>query len=503
MHPMAGRTGELSRSGEATNTSRSSEPCCSGDRHCCRGHACGRMEASAASRRSAGRTHFYQVYVVYSVVRGDGDRILIGWVFLFPLGYYFLSYPRDHPVIQFDRTVVLVLVGCILATPKRSNLRPIPKDVKLVAIAWGLFLATTLISFLRTPNLLAVGRLVLEAFLLPALLGWYVMRQFRWRRHAKLLHAAICVISLYSAIMGVVEVVLQRQLLVFGDTALLLAYDPTDPTGVIFLRPNGPFTTNNSFALIGLISFFLLAFLWTVIRDDSGKASRWLHILGISAAMLQGLLPLFRSVLITIVIIIFIDLFWTTGLRRTLRLIALGLLCLLIVVGARIAAGVFKDRTSPDNVYGRIAQQEQTWKMFVDHPLIGIGFGEDFSHVALNTPRYQMISYKGVEAVNFPHNNIGWLAVQTGIVGTVPFLLSQVALIVAFWRLRKRGERGARVWRYFVFIFLSYWITGMTETAGAFGDLNIWYVFALSLLFRYGAGEASEDAAPALLAVRG
>jgi len=42
------------------------------------------------------------------------------------------------------------------------------------------------------------------------------------------------------------------------------------------------------------------------------------------------------------------------------------------------------------------------------------------------------------------------------------------------------------VWKYFVYIFLAYWISGMTLSSGYFGDLNHWFVFALSLLYTFG-----------------
>jgi O-antigen ligase len=441
-------------------------------------------------------------YVIYSIVKGDCDRILIGWVFLFPLGYYYLSYPRTAPIIQFDRTIVLVLVACILATPK-GRTWPIPRDMKRVAIAWAIFLAATLISFFQMPDVLGnappvltIGRLIVEAFLLPALMGWYVLRQFRLQIHAKWLHVAVCVISLYCAALGIADVVLQRHVLTYDFSGYYFAYDPTDPTAFAFLRPSGPFVTNGSFALVGLISFFLLAFLWTVIRDDSGPARRGLHILGSSAAMLMALLTLTRIVIITVALFAIISLFKSKGLQRILYLAAVGTIVLMIAVVAVVAPGVYEDRSSSDNVYGRIAQDVQSWEVFADHPLVGVGL-MNFTPVVQKIPRYQGNEYEGVEDVDFPHNNIAWIAAEMGVVGLVPYLISQVLLIVAFWRLRRRGEAGERAWKYFVFVFLGYWIPGLSWTSAQSGDLNLWFMFALCLLYRYGAGEAKEGAEPA------
>jgi O-antigen ligase len=87
-----------------------------------------------------------------------------------------------------------------------------------------------------------------------------------------------------------------------------------------------------------------------------------------------------------------------------------------------------------------------------------------------------------------------------GVVGLLPYLLSQVLLIVAFRHLRSRGERGERAWRYFVYVFLGYWIPGLTWTSAQSGDLNIWFMFALCLLYRYGLGEVRDSEPPALSA---
>jgi len=435
-------------------------------------------------------------YIMYSVAKGECDGILVAWVLLFPLGYYFLSFPRDRPVLQFDRTIVLLLFGGIVAA-RRQRVRPIPEDIKQVALAWALFLAAALISFCRAANMLTAGRLVVDSFLCPAILGWYVVRQFRFAAYARHLHAAIAIISIYSAGIGIAEVVLQRDLLPFEASADYLAFDVNDPADGVLLRANGPFGTNNSFALVGLISFFLLAFLWTVIRDEAGGTHRMLHVLGISAALLQSLLPLFRSILLTLVVVTVLDLFWSRGLRRMIRLLALGLVFLMVVGLAALAPGVFRERSGSENIYGRLAQHQQTLRIVADHPVLGIGM-TNFPRVVSIDPRYRAISYEGFEAETTPHNNLGYLAVETGMVGALPYIVSQVLLCVAFWRLRKRGSRGRLVWRYFVFIFLSYWISGMTLSSGYFGDLNHWFVFALSLLYVFGAERPSEGPAASL-----
>ena len=435
-------------------------------------------------------------YVIYSVATGACDGILLAWALLFPLGYYFLSYPRDRPVLQFDRTIVMLLLGGIVFA-RGCRRQAIPPEMKRAAIAWAIFLGAAFLGCCRAANLLTSGRLLVDSFLCPAILGWYVLGQFRPASRARHLHAVISIISIYSAGIGVAEVVLQRHLLAFAASADYLARDIDDPTGGILLRPSGPFGTNNSFALVGLISFFLLAFLWNVMRGEAQACGsltathRLLHVMGISAALLQSLLPLFRSVLLTLLVIIFLELFWSSGFGRAWRVLALATIFLIAAGLAALAPGVFRDRSGAENVYGRIAQHRQSLRMVADHPLFGIGM-TNFAAVVGREVRYRAVSYEGFEAETTPHNNLAFVAVETGLAGVLPYIASQLLLWTAFRRLRGRGERGRLAWRYFVFIFLAYWISGMTLSSGYFGDLNHWFVFAFTLLYSFGAGTAEQ-----------
>jgi len=435
-----------------------------------------------------------------AMLKGDADKILIGWVFLYPLGYYLLSYPRDRPVIQFDRLLIVCLLVGILAAPKH-RIRKIPEDLKRSAIAWGFFLAVTCISFLMAKNVLTVGRQIVDCLLLPAILGWYIVRQFRLQGHEKWLHTAICTISIYCAVIGLVEILQQRDLMAFETSENYLLFDPSDPTAFTFLRPNGPFWSDSTFAIAGLISFFMLAFLWTQIRDCAGPWRRGFHCVGVLAALLQANLPVFRSIFLTLIVVTIIDVFWTTGFRRLLRLAVLGVFPVVIILIGLMIPSILKDRADSSNVSGRWSQDRQTWRIFLDHPVFGVGLS-NFLPVATSNPRYQA-DLDNVPPLNFPHNNLGWIAAETGIVGLVPFVLSQILLVVAFRRLAKHGKHGQTAWRFFVFIFLSYWITGMVETSASFGELNMWFVFAVALLYRYGVGETPKCEQLALAVAEG
>ena len=431
--------------------------------------------------------------VASSIARGDADSIVIGWVFLYPLGYYLLSYPRDRPIIQFDRILILVLLACIMAAARKRAWN-IPADLMRPAIAWLLFIAVTCISFLQGANPLTIGREIVDGLLLPTILGWYVVRQFRLSGHIKWLHVAICIMTLYSAVIGIAEVATHQDLLAFQSGDEYYTYDPNDPMGFIFLRANGPFLANQSYAIVGLISLFLLLFLWPMIREGASRSYRLLHGIACVAAVVEALLPMFRSILITLIVVVIIDAFYQTGIRRKIRLGMVALVPILIAALAIAAPGLLAERSSSSNLVSRLAQDQQTWRMFVDHPVFGVGLF-NFMRVAQSNARYQVNGFGNEPPLDVPHNNLGWVAVETGIVGMIPFVASQVLLVVAFRRLSRRGDRGRTAWRFFLYIFLAYWLTGFTETAAEYGELNMWFIFAVALLYRYGIGESRTEVA--------
>jgi hypothetical protein len=49
------------------------------------------------------------------------------------------------------------------------------------------------------------------------------------------------------------------------------------------------------------------------------------------------------------------------------------------------------------------------------------------------------------------------------------------------------------VWKYFLYIFLSYWVSGLSLTSGHYGDLNLWYLLTLAVLYKYGVTDEAEE----------
>jgi hypothetical protein len=427
------------------------------------------------------------------VLRGRGDFVILGWVLIFPLGYYFLSFPKEHSIITLDRALlaVLLVTSCFADRDRAGTPRPLRRS----AFYWAFFLLFAAVSTPRAPAPSTSLHVWLEAFVFPALLAWYVVRHFEIRRHLSTLHIIACVMAMYVAGIGMAEAILQRDLLALPSSGVIVAgdyADSGDPVAEILVRPNGPFASNDSFAIVGAVSLLFLLFLKHALGDQMPGWQRYLHRLGVSAALVEALLPLFKSVLISLVMVLLVDAYYQRGRQRFLRfaaIISLGL----GVLALRLALPVvFEERADPLTFYARVAQQKQTLVLFMSHPINGVGL-INFSSAALNT---QSAYYESGEALDSPHNNLGAVLAETGLTGFLPFVASQILFVSAFWKLRQPGSRDSNlVWKMFLFVFLVYWINGMALATIYSEDLNLWYMFVMAALYKY-AITSSDTRAP-------
>jgi hypothetical protein len=409
---------------------------------------------------------------------------------LFPLGYYFLSYPTEHSVVTLDRVVVGLLSIAIAFTPaKKLTLAPLP--LRHAALAWGAYLVVVAVSMIGSRVTLYKVRLVIDALALPALLGWYVVRSFPVRRYLRVLHLLAALMATYSAGIGVAEMLLKRDLMPIGGVDQLLF------TGAL-VRPHGPVSTPHSFALIGMFTFCFLLFLY---RAAGGEMPLWQHVLhrvGVFSALACGFMPLFRGVLVALVIVALLDLRRQRLFRRRLAVISLLALAFVLVPALKFFDPLsYEERVSPVNLFLRIAQSQQTLVVFLSHPLTGIGFAS-YGDAAATLPA-DLGSFGGIGAADSPHNILGTVLTESGVLGLIPFVASQIFLVIAFLRLRRLTPRGgAIVWPFFLSIFIIYWVMGMDSTTFQYSDLNLSFIFTVACLYKYGLTESPTPQALAL-----
>ncbi len=325
-----------------------------------------------------------------------------------------------------------------------------------------------------SPSPLNGTRILFDGFLLPVLLGWCVIARFDVRGRLPTIHTAVCVSSIISAAIAAAEIVTKQDLLPLGA--------PAEAYGGI-IRPNGPFESNDSLAMIGAVSVFFLLFLRRALGPAVTLGRRLLHYVSLAAALGMAMMPMFRSVAITLLLALIIDTFWEQkASRRIWRFGLMGAFAGLILLISAFAPDVFEDRSSSQNGYARIAEYEQSLRVFLDHPALGVGF-MNFNRYVSGEPRYVAI-YRGVSSVDWPHSNLSQVLTETGILGFVPYIMASILLLRQMWQLRRLPGSAHLMWKYFVYIFLTYWITGLTEGSG-YSPLNLWYVFAIAVSCKY------------------
>ncbi|PYX54303.1 MAG: hypothetical protein DMG73_19270 [Acidobacteria bacterium] len=429
------------------------------------------------------------LYVSAATLTGQVENLVIGWIMVFPLGYYFLSYPREQPLMTLDRAVIGVLLLAVGLGGARV-VSAIPSTMRLSAGLWAAFLFFAAITIPRVKNPLNSSRLLVEGFLFPAILAWYVLRYFDVRRYLRGLHVATCIMVIYVGSIGAAEIVLQRDLLSLPEkSGILLAGDYDKKASEILVRPNGPFSSTNSFAMVGMVSLFFLFFLKRAMAKNLPAWQALLHRVGVAAALGTTLMPLFRSMMTSLLVILLIDAAYSRGMRRAIRVGAVGACLLVALVASRALPEVFEERSRPDNLYGRIAQQGQTMALFLDYPINGAGLNN--YHEAVQASSKYSIYYQDIESVDSPHNNFGAVLAETGITGFLPFFVSQILLFAAFFKIRGAKTADATlVWRMSLYILLGYWINGLSLTTAYFWDLNIWYMLVLAVLYKYAITQA-------------
>jgi O-antigen ligase len=420
---------------------------------------------------------FALLYLLHGTLAGNVEPAILTWAFIFPLGYYFLSFPREKTIFTLDRALSVVLL-VTMARASSETSEPVPHGLKRPAMAWAVFLGVALVSLMHGGDAISSGRVFVDSLCLPALLAWCIIRNFDVRRHLRTLTIAASVMAVYAAGIGAAEVLLKEDLLPLPGSTLYFAGTAT--------RPNGPFYSFDSFALIGVITLFLLFFLRATTKQEYAPLwYRVAHGIGLAASLAMALMPMFRAIGIALMLILFMA---TCSDRRPSRRVAgfgLLLLCLIALsVVSALAPDTFEDRSKPDNFYGRVAEQLQTLRVFTNHPFLGVGLVR-FNETVEGETRYLAL-YKGLRSVNSPHNNLGQILAETGALGFIPYVTAQVLLFYAFWAVRRRNTPDSRmVWKYFLYLFVGYWISGMSGSSGLNSDVNLWFFFAIAVLYKY------------------
>jgi hypothetical protein len=420
------------------------------------------------------------IWIAISFARGHFHYITAIWVACFPYCYYFASFPRVRPIFTVDRAFILLLVIDMLLVSRRVLAGALPgRHVRVSAYLWALYLVVCFISLAAhdPPHVLDFYRLVVEGMLMPALLGLYAMSLFPIARDLKTTHACVCILMLGIAAVAGAELLAGRNLLPSNGAG----ESWVQASDFRIIRVDGPFENSGVLCLVGTLGFFFIIYLRRLLGTSFARNHRWLHLIGVWASMAAALMPMNRSLVIALLVCAFVDYFAEKPLisRRTWNFI-LGVLLFFALISKLFYPSVYEDRVSgPENVYQRVAQDLQTFKVVRDHPLMGVGFNLYRDTIA-GDAKYS-VQFRGIDAMNVPHNSLLSVLAEEGIVGFLLYAGAQLYFVRAMWKLRTINPLG---WRVFLYCVLVYTIYGLDVGMAYYSDLNLFYMFVLGVLMQ-------------------
>ena len=215
-----------------------------------------------------------------------------------------------------------------------------------------------------------------------------------------------------------------------------------------------------------------------------------MHKVGAVTSFVAALLPLNRGLVLVLVPIAVVD---SCSKHRLLSRRTWAVFFAMVVIAAAATKlddpRLYDDRVArPDNLYQRLAQHRETLRVVRDYPFFGVGF--DLYHdVAAQNPRYKA-TWNGIESMNFPHNVLMTVLSEEGSVGFLFYVLAQVFLVRAMWKIRKAYPAG---WLAFLYCFLVYVLIGLDYGTVYFSDINLFYMFVLGVLYQGQVRMASEQ----------
>ncbi len=417
------------------------------------------------------------IWICIYCLRKRFDRVVMAWLVVFPFCYYFFSFPRERSVFTVDRAFLLLVVLTLISAHRSQGVLPLRADVRLAAYLWAAYLSVCFVSLLGHPvfDILGSYRLILDGMLLPALLGLYAIRFFPIAGNLKRLHTCICILMLSIATVTGIE--LFSGINLFPWPGAVEEWVQTN--GLRIIRVDGPFENSSVLCLVGTLGFFLLTYCRRLINETLTGRRRLLHSIGAWAALASALMPMNRGLVIALLLCACIDYFAKESLISHGVWNVIAAILLLFVVFAKLFyPDVYADRVSRgDNVYQRIAQNQQTLEVIRDNPLLGVGLNL-YHDAVIGDPKYT-VQWRGFGAMDIPHNSLFTVLAEEGFIGFFLYVAAQVVLVRAMWKMRKVNRLG---WRVFLYCILVYTIFGLDAGIVYYSDLNLFYMFVLGVI---------------------
>jgi O-antigen ligase len=138
------------------------------------------------------------------------------------------------------------------------------------------------------------------------------------------------------------------------------------------------------------------------------------------------------------------------------------------------------------SVYYRILSWEKALSLFVDSPVVGIGFGQKLS--------FDLLGWPMIIEVRELHNNFVGMILQMGILGFLSFIVFNIYfLIKAFSLLKKASEE---YYPYILGAISCYILFIISANFGTYFDTNIFVIFYwifIGIIFVIGEFDSAKN----------
>ena len=360
-------------------------------------------------------------WLVYFTLRGS----LVAGCLAFLLvascfGYPFLHFDLGSTPVTLDRLAILGLAGVYIVQRVLGMADPKPLEtIDKLLIA---FLALLTLSMLthnwrdNPPDFVSPLWRLMTGFYMPAMIYWFARQSRLFERRVAFVHGALACFGVYLAVTGLAEIGHQWWLVFPRYIA-----DPT--VGLHYGRARGPMVQAVSFGLFLGVTM-LAGFVWRSRWNRLGQLF-WLLVMPIDLAAVVCTYT--RSVWIGTSLAICVALGLT--LRGTWRVLILGTL-----ISAGLVLSVAK-LNSLENLQREGSATEAresagmrecfayvSWKMFLDRPILGFGFGQFYKEkLAYLSDRSTPLDLELIRDY-IHHNTYLSLLTETGLIGLILYM---------------------------------------------------------------------------------
>lgn len=407
------------------------------------------------------------------------------WLAFAPLLDYLIRYPEQQAFINCARVFVMLLaLGIVARLVKQDQLK---LNLGLMEIAWLTFAAYALLDCLLHGSFsFSTLKTAVDGFLLPTILYIIVRQSFSIKQIERKILFALIILAYFILPVGIYELITGIDLFAYPGGQLI--YD-----GVI--RPNGPFLSDNSYALISLILALTLAYWPTVAKIAMAKNLVWLWRGAVISAFLASLVPQFRAVMLMIIICLMLGRGLNLGWRSLIKPTALAIVFIIAATPVWLVFSTTKFYESriadSANISSRINTYKRALEIARSNIILGVGLGNYESYfnqrwAIKEQPEKEKL---GELAQSTPHSNFLSVLAELGIIGFTLYLLAHLASFYTAWKVRKYSNKVAGI--TVILLIIAYTGVGFTLTSGYYPDLNLFFFSSMGMLLKRGLEDFS------------